>query len=353
MLTPQLIDALLAPVGEDAPCGSDLEYDPAFTALQTAAQGKPEQQFGAKVIAAVEPEWSTVAEQAQALLRRTKDLRPAVLLVRAATRVQGLQGLLLGLQLLTGLFDRYWEQLHPRLDPDDGNDPMMRINVLAPLNAEAMLPRDLYEAQVGVAPSLGAVRVREIAATHGVLTPSADTPSQTQVLGALAEIQAAQPEFARTLTALAPGLAALQRAVDQHSGQDGLLDIGRLLPVGKLLAQIGNSFGHHSPPDEAAAAGAEESAAAENALADAGPPPPAAAVAMPRGDGIRNRQEALRMLDCVIAYFEQAEPGNPAPLLLSRAKQLIGVSFFDIMANLAPNALDTIESVIGRRPSSE
>jgi len=59
------------------------------------------------------------------------------------------------------------------------------------------------------------------------------------------------------------------------------------------------------------------------------------------------------MLDRVIRYLEQTEPGNPAPLLIARAKQLIGVNFFEIMANLAPNALDTIETVTGKRPSDE
>jgi type VI secretion system protein ImpA len=59
------------------------------------------------------------------------------------------------------------------------------------------------------------------------------------------------------------------------------------------------------------------------------------------------------MLDRVISYLIQAEPGNPAPLLIERAKKLIGVDFFEIMANLAPNAMDTIETVTGKRPSSE
>jgi len=343
MLTPSLVDALLVPVSEDVPCGDDLEYDPAFTALEIAARSKPEQQFGDTVIAAVEPEWPTVAEQAQALLQRTKDLRPAVLLVRAATRVQGLEGLLLGLRLLTGLLEQHWEQLYPRLDANEGNDPTMRMNALAPLNDETMLPRDLYDAPVGVSHSLGPVRVREIAAAHGVLTHGAETPSQTQVLGALAEIQAEQPTLAQTLVGLAPALAALRRVVSQRSGQDELPDLSRLLSVGKLLAQIGGSFGGVPASDETPAE-------AEPAVAAGGGQPVAGA---PRGDAIRSRQDALLMLDRVIAYFEQAEPGNPAPLLIRRAKQLIGVGFLDIMANLAPNALDTIESVTGHRPSSE
>ena len=86
------------------------------------------------------------------------------------------------------------------------------------------------------------------------------------------------------------------------------------------------------------------------AASDAAEAPAAARPGAARGD-ITTRQDAIQMLDRVIRYLEQAEPGNPAPLLIERAKQLIGVSFFEIMANLAPNALDTIETVTGKRPS--
>jgi len=67
-----------------------------------------------------------------------------------------------------------------------------------------------------------------------------------------------------------------------------------------------------------------------------------------RGE-IGTRQDAIQMLDRVIAYLERTEPGNPAPLLIERAKKLIGVSFLDIIANLAPDAMNTIEHVTGAR----
>ena len=175
-----------------------------------------------------------------------------------------------------------------------------------------------------------------------MLASSAETPSQLQMLNALAEIQAGQPALARTLAGLAPALVALQRVISERSGRDDLLDLGRLVPISKLLAQIGSSLGGDESLD------VETADTEGDALADGLMPSGAA-----RDGGIRSRRDALRMLDRVIAYFEQAEPGNPAPLLLIRAKQLIGVSFFDIVTNLAPNALDTIETVTGPRPSSE
>jgi type VI secretion system protein ImpA len=163
MLTNELVEALLTPIGEASPCGDDLEYDAAFTALAAASERKPEQQFGDTVIPAVEPEWRDVAEQADAILRRSKDVRAAVLLLRAATRLQGVPGFNAGLQLLTGLFDRFWDGIHPTLDADDDNDPTMRLNALAPLWDENMVLRDLYDAQVGMAPGVGQIRVRDIA----------------------------------------------------------------------------------------------------------------------------------------------------------------------------------------------
>src|SRR5690349_21149178 len=115
MLTNELVEALLTPIGEASPCGDDLEYDAAFTALAASSERKPEQQFGDTVIPAVEPEWRDVAEQAEAILRRSKDVRAAVLLLRASTRMQGMPGFVAGLQLLIGLFDRFWDGIHPTL----------------------------------------------------------------------------------------------------------------------------------------------------------------------------------------------------------------------------------------------
>ncbi len=45
------IEQLLQPISADAPCGDDLEYDPAFGELERAAQGKPERVLGDQLTA--------------------------------------------------------------------------------------------------------------------------------------------------------------------------------------------------------------------------------------------------------------------------------------------------------------
>ncbi len=82
------VDCLLQPVTADDPVGPDLEYDPAYLAAFRAAEGTPERQMGGTVVAAEEPDWHRVQALAADLLTRSKDLRVAVLLTRALSRLQ-------------------------------------------------------------------------------------------------------------------------------------------------------------------------------------------------------------------------------------------------------------------------
>src|SRR5690349_4989544 len=128
------IERLLQPLAGDAPCGPDLEYDPEWTALETAARGKPEQQLGDTVVPAEPPNWEDVEQAALALLARSKDLRVAVLLARARVN-QGQFATLPGsLQLIHQMLVRFWDGVHPKLDAADNNDPTMRMNALAGLS---------------------------------------------------------------------------------------------------------------------------------------------------------------------------------------------------------------------------
>ncbi|SDZ15971.1 type VI secretion system protein ImpA [Variovorax sp. YR266] len=345
MLTNELAATLLAPIGEASPCGDDLEYDADFMTLVSAAQGKPEQQFGDTVIPAVEPEWREVGERADGILRRSKDVRAAVLLLRASTRMQGVEGFAAGLRLLNGLLDTFWEGIHPKLDADDDNDPTMRLNALAPLTDESMGLRDLYEAQIGIARGVGPIRVRDIAIAHNTLTAVGGeaTYSAAQVHGGLEAIQAERPEAIQAALGVPALVEQLKKLVADHTGRADAVDLEPLRTIARVLQKA--CAAASGAPADAASDASGDTAADAQANGSAASRPAGA-----RGE-IQNRQDAVQMLDRVIRYLEQAEPGNPAPLLIERAKKLIGVSFLEIMANLAPNAMDTIETVTGRRPS--
>jgi type VI secretion system protein ImpA len=215
----------------------------------------------------------------------------------------------------------------------------MRLNALAPLTDEGMVLRDLYDASIGTARGIGPIRVRDIAIAHNALAPTGGEPGYTaaQVHGGLESIHAESPEVLQTL-AEAPALVAkLQSLIVERTGRADSIDLSPLRTIANVLGKAAAAV---APPQS-------EDAAAE--AADGAAPAAAGAARAAAPGEIRTRQDAVQTLDRVIHYLEQAEPGNPAPLLIARAKKLIGVSFFEIMADLAPNALDTIETVTGKQ----
>ena len=171
------------------------------------------------------------------------------------------------------------------------------------------------------------------------------TLTQAQVLGGLQAVHEDHPEVAAALANVSTLVGQLQTVIVDRTSRTDLLDLAPLRSIGALLKQVSNAVAG-TPADDA---DADADTAAGEAGATAGAAPRAAAM---RGE-IQSRQDALATLDRVVRFLEQTEPGNPAPLLIQRAKRLIGVSFYDIIADLAPNAMDTIETVTGARPESE
>ncbi|MDD1616549.1 MAG: type VI secretion system protein ImpA [Methylococcaceae bacterium NSP1-2] len=77
------ITAYLQDIDFDHVCGDDLQYDPAFIALDQAIKGKPEQQVGGTIQEAEPPNWREIKKSSEALLARTIDLRILVFYCRA------------------------------------------------------------------------------------------------------------------------------------------------------------------------------------------------------------------------------------------------------------------------------
>src|SRR4051794_36634869 len=118
-------EELLSPISDANPCGEDLSYDPSFQELEALMRGKPETQFSP----AEPPDWKALQKHCLAMFERSKDLRVTTALCVAALQMDGLPALRQGLLLLKGLLENYWELVHPRLDPDDNNDPTIRVNI--------------------------------------------------------------------------------------------------------------------------------------------------------------------------------------------------------------------------------
>jgi type VI secretion system protein ImpA len=79
------------------------------------------------------------------------------------------------------------------------------------------------------------------------------------------------------------------------------------------------------------------------------------AVADPRAapGEIRTRDDVVRTLDRVIDYYRRFEPTSPVPLLMRRAKRLARMEFMDIIRDLAPDAIPSVETIRGPEDEAE
>jgi type VI secretion system protein ImpA len=329
------IEPLLTPLADDAPSGPDLAYDPEFQALEQAAAGTPERQYGDKVYPAEPPDWMQVHELALALATRTRDLRVAVLLTRSAARLLGLGAALRGLQLVQGLLERYWDSVHPQLDASDNNDPTMRLNALLPLFANDVALADLRAATL--APVRGSMTLRELELGLGADEPypGETQPTEAGVLQGLQGLMAEHAGLEADLNAVDAAAAAIVAALDAGVGTQAP-DAGRftrLMHVGAdAVARLGG---------ETSSSAGEAGGASSGRQADGG------------GAGaLRTRADAARELERICLWLEQNEPSNPAPLLLRRAQRLMNMSFVEIIRDMAPAGMDQVVTIVGTPPES-
>lgn len=336
---PYEVEPLIAALRADAPAGDNLEYDPAFLALEQAGAGKPEVEYGDKRYPAEPPDWQTVHEQALALAARTRDLRVAVWLLRAGARLHGLDGAARGLALLRGMLEGLWDSVHPQLDASDGDDPTMRLSALASLFRPAAAPADLLAASL--APVRGSLTLRELALGLGAIDPASGevVPTESGVLQALQGLLATNAELADAAESAARDAHAIVALLEQRVGSERTPDP---VPLTRLLDLLASAVARvRAPrPGDAGGAASEGTGAFDTNAAPLRPVAGAGAIA--------SRDDAVHAIGRICDWIERHEPSNPAPLLLRRAQRLMNKSFLDIVRDLAPNGVDQVEMLAGR-----
>ena len=60
--------------------------------------------------------------------------------------------------------------------------------------------------------------------------------------------------------------------------------------------------------------------------------------------GIRSRDDVVKALDAIVAYYAKNEPSSPIPIFMARCKRLVMMGFVDIVRELVPDALSQEQS---------
>jgi len=344
------IDALLAPISADAPCGADMEYTPEFAALLTAAAGKPAQQVGEAIVPAVEPEWPLVMRLGAELLEKTRDLRIASRLTQALLHVQGLTGLRVGLVLIRHYVEDHWASLHPQLDPEDGFDPAIRVNALAVLCHLGAIVHPLRDLPLLRSAMGRPISLNAIAHANGSDIPANASampwPEPEEITAAFDTAERAALQALASDSQLAKAAAAaIERELGRHAGASQALDFD---PLTRSLADIhaAASAALADRPEPAPPLAPTIEVIAEEAAAPLPTMPAPAAAAIPPGP-LQSRADVLRGLDEMCRYFRQHEPSHPVPILLTRARRWIEMDFMDLLRDLAPEAVGEAEKLRG------
>ncbi|CAN7418654.1 type VI secretion system protein TssA [Trinickia sp. LjRoot230] len=335
------VEAMLSVVSTDVPCGPELEYSQDYVELARLVEGSPEVQYGQTCVAAVEPDWKAINALAPKLFAQSHDLRLAVWLTRAWQALHGFAGLADGLALIEGLLARYWEPLHPQLDAADDNDPTARINILAGLDEQAGLVRQVHTAWLVQSPLHGAFSLRDldIVAGEWAALPGAAEPDAAAIDAAFASCAFGELDArAQLIEAACEHMARIDAMLTEFAGHSRAISLTALHQLLRRAATLLRERLERHPGRPmlvAASAEGERTGSASHA----------------ETHDIVNRVDVVREIDRLCAYYERHEPGSPVPLLLQRARRLVNLSFIEIVSDLSPGSLGEVKHIAGIEPA--
>lgn len=335
------IEVLVRPLPGADGVGEDLTYDQQFLEFTRAAAGTPERGVGDEIKPAEDPDWQDVIKRSTALFQRTHDLRVAVQLARSWLYLEGLPGLAQGLELIRRLLSQSWDAVYPRADED--GDLTTRFNCLSALSDEEIFLHRVRNLPLAKSRPHGQVSLRDGRIVSGRLKLPADsteTPPDRSRLDAvfadarLEDLQAVVTAAGEAMQAV----AETQKLIDQNAPGQGpelkalqvdLRDIGTM--VGDVIAR---RSGLELSPGGGGVEGGDGSSGNGQLNAT-------------QGRGVANRADVVRMLDLICAYYRDHEPSSPVPMLLTRAKRLVNLSFLEALRDLSPSTVSDLERIAG------
>jgi type VI secretion system protein ImpA len=340
-----VVEELLQPISEDNPSGTDLRYDPVYSAIKEARRTGDELNQGAWQEERKVADYPLVISlSTKALKTQSKDLQIAAWLTEALLRNETFAGLLAGLQLCHGLIAKFWDTLYPQIDEGDlelraaplewmglgearGSTTIADAVRTSPLNRDGHNWHQYNQSRtVGYEDQAKAPdqkKKREKAIAEGKLAPEVFDKSFTETPKVF------YLELEKQLDASLAGLAALATLCDEKFG-DASPSFGKLKTALQEVRHVAHSLLTEkrkiepdpvvieAPPEQTPEAGA---AAAEGTGAtgwEAGASPASISFNVPLSSESPGRRDLVEKVAAAAATIRQREPYNPAPYLMMR-----------------------------------
>lgn len=328
------IQALSNPISAEVPCGINLEDS------QLLASFDAFRLFGQVTALEPVPDWAAIKARSVEALSQSKDLRVLAHLAAAVIRTDGAPDFFAALAAAASWLENYWDAVHPLID----EDALLRRNALNCLADRLAVIDALRRSPLVVHPQLGAVSVRDIDLASGQLTASESDTHQLDEKHINAVFTGSPiATVTAALGRVEDALAAVRRIEAAMVGHAGIEEAPSLEPLTAYLTRAQKILGERiKAHPEAAQAGVGVSSGNG---ADHGA---VGRVAGPIGS-VQSREDAIRALDAIAAFFRQTEPSSPIPLIVERAKRLVSKDFLEVLADVAPDAIAQAKAAGGIR----
>jgi type VI secretion system protein ImpA len=367
------LTALLAPINETSPCGDDLLFSSDFDAIQNARRFEdPSLDQGEWVTDIKEADWSFVAERSTALLlNQTKDLRLAVWLTEAWAIEDGVSGLTQGYTLLTGLCERFWEQVHPLPEGDDTEYRLGNVGWLAGRSAELLRAMPVTHASGALYSTIDWEVATHVAQAVKRDPEHADDiargkPSVEQIE---ASKRATPASFYTTLLAslkdFEAALQGLEQELDKRAGdaapsfrqiKDAYDGVYRLAE--RFARDVGvdaNAVAQKAAPKQPEIAERNEPSfktpLMENTVHTPVSPAPVVAPTVAVA-GLQTRAQAVDQLRAVAKFFRATEPHSPVAYLADKAAEWADMPLHQWLSTVVKDdgSLAHIRELLGVKP---
>jgi type VI secretion system protein ImpA len=326
------VEALIAPLSDDAPAGPDLSYDPARQTIEAAFE-KSVSDDGAD---AAEIDWEAMIGLILEQAATTRDIWLAVYLMRAGAKQGQLETVESGANLLAGLLESLWDTVHPKLEeygfqgrkaPCEG---LTRIGeFLAPMRKVILIEH----------PRLG----RYSAADFERFRDNGDSEEGFGMFRALlleTDDEKLQ-EVVERISAISDAVRRTDAVLIANAGDETGTNFQATIDALGLISKNVASFMKVPSANEGDTASGESGNTGDNQS-------PAASF----GGAINSREDVLRALDAITIYYQNKEPGSPVPFALRRARDWVSLDFMSVLEDIAPGSLEEARRVLMNGRSS-
>ncbi len=327
---------------EEEPAGPDLAYDGERGLIEQAFESSVSIDTNGDVIESSDMDWREIIRLIDGQSSRTKDIWLAVYLCRAGARSGQLDVIVTGAQYLAGLFEQYWDTVHPQLEEygfQGRKGPCesltRRSEFLAPLDRTALLQHP----RLGSFTGADFERFRANAEGedgYGLFRGALEDTAEEDLTAIVGKLEALEEAFRR-----ADGILTANADGDTGANFQPTYDL--------LAGQMKRAVLSFTSSPAAASDASDDSYAETGGEAAGGGGGPRV------GGRVETREDVIKALDAIADYYRRREPGSPVAVALQRAREWVNLDFLALLEDIAPGALDEARRVLvsQRKPPAE